>query len=321
MIILTGGAGFIGSNLLKFLNDKGISEILVVDSLGKGGKWKNLVGKRFVDYMHKTRFRQLLAAGCLPKADSVFHLGACSDTTETDAEYLMDNNYLFSRELLHWALEHNAAFLYASSAATYGDGSYGYADDDETTLKLRPLNMYGYSKQLLDEYILNKGLTSRVTGLKFFNVFGPNEYHKGNMRSMINKAFYQIRDKGGLSLFKSNDPLIADGEQKRDFIYVKDAVEALWWLFENQHHGIFNVGSGQARSWLDLARSIFRALQSKEQIEFIEMPTELAGKYQNYTQADLSKLTGLGFPLEFYSLEEAVRDYIVNYLNSDNEYL
>lgn len=321
MIILTGGAGFIGSNLLKFLNDKGITEILVVDSLGKGSKWKNLVGKRFADYMHKTRFRQLLATGCLPVVDTVFHLGACSDTTETDAEYLMDNNYLFSRELLYWSLEHQATFIYASSAATYGDGSSGYSDDDETILKLRPLNMYGYSKQLFDEFILNQGLSNQVTGLKFFNVYGPNEYHKGNMRSMINKAFFQIREKGSLKLFKSNDPQIADGEQKRDFIYVKDALETLWWLYENRHHGIFNVGSGQARSWLDLARSIFRAMLINERIEFIDMPVELAGKYQNFTRADLSKLAALGFPMKFLSLEDAVQDYIVNYMNSDNSYI
>ena len=320
MIILTGGAGFIGSNFLKKLNDEGINDILIVDSLGKSEKWKNLVGKRFSDYRHKTQFINEIKNGKSFNADAVFHFGACSSTTEKDAEYLMSNNFQFTKELFHWARKNKAKFIYASSAATYGDGSSGYNDANENSLKLKPLNMYGYSKQLFDEYLINNHLDSFATGLKFFNVFGPNEYHKGSMRSMVHKAFHEIGNTNQINLFKSSDSRIKDGEQKRDFIYIKDCVNIVWWLYENNQTGIFNVGTGKANTWLALASAVFKAMGKEKKINFIEMPETLIGKYQNFTQADINKLKKTGFDMNLYTIEEAVADYIQNYLMQDDIY-
>jgi len=320
MIILTGGAGFIGSCFLWKLNEAGIDDIIVVDHLDDSEKWKNLIGKRFRDYVQKDDFLRMVEEHKLPKPACVIHMGACSSTTLTDADYYIKNNYEYSKILAEWTLAQKAPFLYASSAATYGDGGFGYSDSDENTRCLRPLNMYGYSKHLFDLWVLNNGLERKVTGLKFFNVFGPNEYHKEDMRSVICKAFPRIRDEGRISLFKSYREDYADGEQKRDFIYVKDAVEVMYYFFCNpKKTGIFNLGAGQARSWNDIARAMFAPVEKKPVIEYIDMPETLREKYQYFTQADMSKLREAGCEFKFRVLENAVRDY-VGYLKSE-EYL
>ncbi len=320
MIILTGGAGFIGSCFLRKLNEAGIDDIIVVDHLDDSEKWKNLIGKRFRDYVQKDDFLRMVEEHKLPKPAFVIHMGACSSTTLTDADYYVKNNYEYSKILAEWTLAQKAPFLYASSAATYGDGSFGYSDSDENARRLRPLNMYGYSKHLFDLWVLNNGLAGKVTGLKFFNVFGPNEYHKEDMRSVICKAFPRVRDEGRISLFKSYREDYADGEQKRDFIYVKDAVEVMYYFFCNSKKtGIFNLGTGQARSWNDIARAMFTPVEKKPVIEYIDMPETLRKKYQYFTQADMSKLREAGCEFKFRVLENAVRDY-VGYLKS-GEYL
>jgi len=321
MIVVTGGAGFIGSNLVKKLNIEGIDDILIVDSLGKTEKWKNLVGKKYIDFVHKSEFIDKLKENKFSEIETIVHLGACSSTTENDADYLVYNNYRYTKELLNYSLKKNCRFIYASSAATYGMGEYGYYDDYGITSKLRPLNMYGYSKQMIDEFVLQKGYQNRVTGLKFFNVFGPNEYHKKGMISMVYRAFEQIRTTGKVKLFKSDCPEFEDGKQKRDFIYVKDCTEAIWKLMKNpQINGIFNLGTGQARTWLDLANAVFSALNKKVEIEFIEMPEILKGKYQNFTEANMMKVVTHFPELILSSLEDAVNDYVQNFLTKPNQY-
>lgn len=320
MIILTGGAGFIGSCFLKKLNDEGVSDIIVVDDLDETEKWRNLTGKKFRDYVQKDEFLSKIETGKFPKPDHVIHMGAASSTILTDTAYYMKNNYEYSKVLTEWALKSKSKFLYASSAATYGDGRFGYSDSDENTKRQAPLNMYGYSKQLFDLWVLDNGLIGSMTGLKFFNVFGPNEYHKGDMRSVICKAFPKMRAEGKILLFKSYRADYADGEQKRDFIYVKDAVEVMYGFFKNpEKTGIFNLGTGCARSWGDLARAMFAALDKKPRIEYIEMPESLKEKYQYFTQADMTKLRKAGFDLKFQSLEDSVKDY-VEYLEKE-EYI
>lgn len=311
-IVLTGGAGFIGSCFLKKLNDEGINDIVVVDRLGTGEKWKNLVGKHFDDYLEADMFIDNLERGKLDdKIDGIVHLGACSATTETDATYLIENNYSYSKFLIKWAMRSNVRFMYASSAATYGAGEQGYSDADEKTNSLRPLNMYGFSKHAFDEYVLKKGMQNSCVGMKYFNVFGPNEYHKGSMRSMVYHGYHQVKKDGRIRLFKSYKPEYADGEQKRDFVYVKDIVDIMWWFLQNpEKNGIFNLGTGQAHSWNELANAIFDALGVQPNIEYIEMPDELQGKYQYFTQADVSKLKDIGCPVEFRSLKDSVKDYV-----------
>ena len=316
MIVVTGGAGFIGSVLVGLLNMQGEKEILVVDSLGSSDKWKNLVGKEFCDYLHKDDFLTLLTEGSLSKeVTTIIHLGACTSTLETDLDYLTENNYRYSRALAEWALAHNARFIYASSGATYGDGTEGFSDDDALTPHLRPLNGYAFSKQLFDLWLLREGLQSRVVGLKFFNVYGPNEYHKDEMRSVVLKAFEQIQSKGLVRLFRSHNPNYADGGQLRDFIYVKDVANVLsWFVAHPEHNGIFNVGTGRARSWMDLTLAVFKALGKEAKISFIDMPEELQRNYQYFTEARMEKLRQIGFSAPFYSLEEGVADYVTSYL-------
>jgi ADP-L-glycero-D-manno-heptose 6-epimerase len=274
-------------------------------------KWKNLVGKSIEDYISKEKFLDKLESGKLKEHfDFVIHMGACSSTTETNAEYLMENNYLYSKRLAKWALCRNVPFLYASSGGTYGDGSAGYSDEDNASLNLKPLNLYGYSKQLFDLWLIKNNLTAKVTGFKFFNVFGPNEYHKESMRSIIAKVFDGVSRGEKMCLFKSYVRQYSDGEQKRDFIYVKDAVDIVYYFIEHpDKHGIFNVGAGNARSWNDLAKCLFAALDKPAQIEYIDMPEQIRDKYQYFTQADLSKLRRAGYTQQFHTLEEAVADY------------
>ncbi len=310
MIVLTGGAGFIGSAMLSRLNEAGYENIIVVDSLKSSSKWKNLQGKVFNDYLDKADLFSYLAH--FDTVEAIIHMGACSSTTEMNADYLMDNNFKYSRRLAEWALEKGARFIYASSAATYGDGSNDYSD--ESVFGLRPLNMYGYSKQLMDEYVYRNRLETRLAGFKFFNVYGPNEYHKGSMKSVVYKSYHQIIAKGSVELFKSYHMDYSDGEQKRDFIYVKDVVEVLYkFLTKPEWNGIFNLGTGEARSWNDLVKAVFKALDLPAKINYIDMPDNLRGKYQYFTQANTEKLLSLtGYKMT--SLEEGVRDYVINYL-------
>jgi ADP-L-glycero-D-manno-heptose 6-epimerase len=328
-IIVTGAAGFIGRNVVAELNARGEDELILVDELGvskpgEAEKWKNLVGLWYEDIISPEDFLGLLEQHAYADARAVIHLGACSATTEKDNDYLLRNNYQYTRVLCNWAQEHGARFVYASSAATYGDGSMGYDDSDAATPALTPLNMYGYSKQMFDLWALkhelfDKGEGGNIVGLKYFNVYGPHEDHKGDMRSVVVKSFEQIRAAGEVKLFKSYRPEYKDGEQMRDFIYVKDAVDVtLHFALEDAGApgGLFNCGTGKARTWLDLTRAVFTAMDKEPKIEFIEMPKELQGKYQYFTEAKTEKLRAAGYERPFTSLEDGVRDYVEGYLEA-----
>jgi ADP-L-glycero-D-manno-heptose 6-epimerase len=317
-VLITGGAGFIGSALVWALNRRGCDDIVVCDILASNEKWRNLASLRFADYVEADQLLPRLQNRALGKFDLVLHLGACSSTTEKDASYLIRNNYEFTKDLCAWSLANKTRFVYASSAATYGDGSAGMDDDESQLEKLRPLNMYGYSKHLFDLRARRGGFLKKIVGLKYFNVFGPNEDHKGDMRSLVHKSFAQVQNEGLIRLFKSYRKEFRNGEQKRDFLYVKDAVAMTLHLAANKKAGgLFNIGSGQARTWIDLANSVFAALKKKPRIEFIEMPETIRDKYQYFTQADNSKLRGTGYQNKIISLEDAVKDYVRNYLVPD----
>jgi ADP-L-glycero-D-manno-heptose 6-epimerase len=314
-IVVTGGAGFIGSNLVAALNELGMDNILIVDHLASSEKWKNLVGLHYEDYLERETLLECIQRNKLSPVDTVFHFGACTSTTETNADYLMRNNYQYSRGLCEWALSNDVRFILASSAATYGDGRRGYSDDDSQTPSLRPLNMYGYSKHLFDLWALRKGLYKIIAGLKFFNVYGPGEEHKGDMRSVVLKAFHQVLDSGEVSLFKSHNPIYGDGEQLRDFIYVKDAVAVALFLFDRREvSGLFNCGTGESRTWRDLAQSVFHAMNKESKIRFIDIPESIRAKYQYFTKAEMTKLRSAGFQKPFMSIEDGVHDYVRNYL-------
>jgi len=319
MIIVTGGAGFIGSALIAALNRRQITDILVIDELACNQKWKNLRNLSFADYVEKDDFLQMVVEGKLAgPIEAVFHHGACTDTTETNASYLIKNNYEYSKLLAQWASNANIRIIYASSAATYGDGSAGFSDDQEKIENLRPLNMYGYSKHLFDLWACRAKLLKKIVGLKYFNVFGPNEYHKADMRSFVIKAFEQIKTTGKVRLFKSYKPQYADGEQLRDFIYVKDAVDMTLFFLDNPKlAGLFNIGTGKARSWNDLTKAVFAAMGKKPNIEYIDMPESIRNQYQYYTCAEMTKLHKAGYDKKTSSLEDAVKDYVQNYLQKD----
>jgi ADP-L-glycero-D-manno-heptose 6-epimerase len=320
-VLVTGGAGFIGSAIIWALNARGVDDIVVADVLRSDEKWRNLVPLKYAEYVEGPVLRSRLAssAAAFGKFSAVFHMGACSSTTERDASYLIDNNTAFTRELAGWALGSGARFIYASSAATYGDGAQGMDDKDPAIERLRPLNMYGYSKHLFDLYARRLGWLDRIVGVKYFNVFGPNEDHKGDMRSVVSKSHAQIKDSGKIGLFKSYDPKYPDGGQMRDFLYVKDAVEMTLHFAEkgSAAAGLFNLGSGEANTWVTLADTIFSALGQPPNIEFIDMPEILRAKYQYYTKADISKLRAAGYERPVTPLQEAVADYTRNYLVPD----
>ncbi|HLJ19413.1 MAG TPA: ADP-glyceromanno-heptose 6-epimerase [Stellaceae bacterium] len=318
-ILVTGGAGFIGSALIWYLNRLGIDDIVVVDRLGKGEKWRHLVPLRFRDYLEADELESLVSERPTRLQDigAVFHLGACSSTTETDASYLARNNFAYTKMLAEWALAGARRFVYASSGATYGARELDLREDLEPS-ELRPLNMYGYSKQLFDAYAARSGLLDRIVGLKYFNVYGPNEDHKGDMRSVIAKAFESIRHDGVVRLFKSYRPEFAHGEQTRDFIYVKDAVAMTLHLASATNaRGLYNIGSGQGRTWRDLATAVFAALELAPRIEFVEMPATLQPKYQYATRATIERLLASGYDRPITSLEEGVADYVRGYLVPD----
>lgn len=316
MIVVTGGAGLIGSAIVWRLNQLGEDNILIVDNLGTSEKWKNLVPLRYVDYLSREMFIEQLEAGSLGTIDTIFHLGACSATTELDSNYLMENNYRYTLRIAQYVEKNpQCRMIYASSAATYGDGEHGYVDDESQLENLRPLNMYGYSKHLFDLKAKREGWLKNIVGIKYFNVYGPNENHKGAMRSVINKAFPELYNEGTMSLFQSHRDEYGDGEQLRDFVYVKDAVEMTLFFWKNREiGGIFNIGTGNARTWNDVAHSMFKATGQESNISYIPMPEHLKGKYQYYTCADLSKLRSAGCDWQSRTLEEAIDDYINGYL-------
>lgn len=323
MYVITGGAGFLGSAMVWQLNQRGVDNCIIVDSLGRDEKWKNLVNRRYADYIHKDIFMDMVRRDAVPFAiTAVVHMGACSATTELDADYLMENNFHYSRDLCVYALQKGARFINASSAATYGDGQQGFSAQGDALLSLKPLNMYGYSKHLFDLWLLRQGLEQQVASLKFFNVYGPNEYHKADMRSVVCKAYEQILQTGQLRLFRSNSPCYADGGQMRDFVYVKDCTALLDWLLLNPaYNGIHNVGTGMARSWNDLAAAVFFAMGREVCIEYMDMPELLRAKYQNFTQADMTWLDQCACPVCWHGLEDGVTEYVQQYLAQDDMYL
>ncbi len=324
MKIITGGAGFIGSAICWRLNTLSIKDILIVDEDTKGTKQQNLAELDFVDFIDKDSFLKKVQTGAINyKVDTIYHMGACSSTTESNMDYLIENNVEYSKSIGKWCIKNNTKYIYASSAATYGNGSEGFDDDIETIPKLKPLNKYGLSKQMFDMWVIENKLNNKFVGLKYFNVFGPNEYHKGDMRSMVNKAFSQINETGKLKLFKSLQPDYKDGEQMRDFIYVKDAVEMT--LFFDPFNetgknetGIFNIGSGATATWLDAANAVFKALGKEPKIEFIDIPENIREQYQYYSKANINKLRGAGFENKITSLDDSIEDYVKKYLVKGN---
>ncbi len=315
MIVVTGGAGFIGSALVHALNRRGCTDICVVDVEDHPEKTNNLAALKFSRLVNPEPFLEQVLAGSVEGMDTLFHLGACSSTTETDIDFLTRNNFQFTQHLARFCLERDIRFIYASSAASYGDGQQGYSDDVSRLATLKPLNPYGQSKQDFDVWAQQEGVLSRMVGLKYFNVFGPNEYHKEDMRSMVLKGYEQIRDTGKMRLFKSYRKEYGDGEQVRDFIYVEDAVAMT--LFFHDHpeiNGLFNVGSGQARCWNDLAAALFGAMNREPVIEYIEMPASIRDQYQYHTCAEMDKIRNAGYISPTLSLEDAVNDYVNQYL-------
>lgn len=324
MIIVTGGAGFIGSALIWRLNQLGVEDIIVVDEFGENDKWKNLVQLNFAEVFDKEDFGHMISTNFFTdfKIDTIFHLGACSSTTEKNFDYLLRNNYEYSKYICEKAIGNNVRFIYASSAATYGDGTNGYEDDESKLHTLKPLNGYGYSKHLFDLWARKSKVLDKIAGLKYFNVYGPNEYHKGEMRSVVNKCFEQIKNTGKARLFKSANTQYKDGEQRRDFLYIKEALDMTLFFWKNKIvNGIYNIGSGQSNSFNDLIKPVFKALEIDENIEYFEMPEILKEKYQYYTKANISKLENAGYSKVNNSIEDSVIDYVKCYLDTDNPYL
>ena len=315
-VLVTGGAGFIGSALVWELNRRGCSDVVIADSAPQSARQRNLRPLQFSDYLEPYAALSRLRSGSLGTFDCIFHLGACSSTLETDADFLRRNNFEYSRDLAGWAVSAGVRFLYASSAATYGDGTAGMDDTDPRSLeRLRPLNLYAKSKHQMDLHAWREGWLERIVALKYFNVFGPNEEHKGPMQSVARKGFAQVMETGVLRLFQSHRPEYANGGQKRDFLYVKDAAAMTLHLAANPAAaGIFNIGSGRANSWNELARALFLALGREPRIEYVPMPEAIRDTYQNFTLADIRKLRAAGYRSPITPLDDAVRDYVTNYL-------
>lgn len=322
MIVVTGGAGFIGSAFVAKLNSEGVRDIIVVDDPHSTAREKNLANKSYREFIGKREFIDLARANSLPKGiTAIVHMGACSSTTEKNLQYLRENNFEYSKTLAEYCLSHGIRYLYASSAATYGNGAHGYDDDDSKLESLEPLNPYGDSKQRMDLWAKEQGLFAKIVGLKFFNVYGPNEYYKGSMASIAWKAFNAIHQTGTFSLFKSHRPDYKDGEQMRDFVYVKDCCEIMWWLLHNPTvNGLFNVGSGKARSWNALLNAIFSAMGREPKISYIDMPVELRDQYQYFTEASMEKLRKAGYTKPMHTLEEGITDYVQNHLQKADQH-
>ena len=315
MIVVTGGAGFIGSALIHGLNKKGIKDIWVVDQIDHSEKQENLNLLHFDRLIAIDEFLKDVLEKRIAHCDAILHMGACSSTTETDESFLTKNNFEYTRHLASFCLEKGIRFIYASSAATYGAGENGYSDDECRLKILKPLNLYGDSKQKFDLWAQEQGALKNLVGLKYFNVYGPNEYHKQDMQSMVQKGFLQISDTGKLRLFKSYKSEFSDGGQERDFLYIKDAVDMTLYFLERQDlGGIFNVGSGKARNWNDLAKSIFVAMNKQLNIEYIDMPSEIRNQYQYHTCSDTEKIRNTGYSQTAMSLEEGIDDYVTQYL-------
>jgi ADP-L-glycero-D-manno-heptose 6-epimerase len=316
MIIVTGAAGFIGSCTVSKLNREGITDIIAVDVLRENDKWKNLRHLSFHDYLDRSVLLDYLKGS--QNIEAIIHIGACSSTTEKNTSYLMENNYRYTLNLARYALLNNIRFIYASSAATYGDGSKGYEDDESKIARLTPMNMYGYSKQIFDLKAQREGWLSKIVGLKFFNVYGPNEYQKDDMASVVFKAFNQIKETGKVKLFKSHRPDFEDGQQLRDFVYVKDVLEIIWFfLNKSDANGLYNAGAGKARSFKDLVSATFKAMDIPENIVYIDMPETIRDRYQYFTEAKMEKLKKSGFKNPSTALEVGIRDYVQNYLLKD----
>jgi len=318
MIIVTGGAGLIGSSVVWKLNERGVSDLLIVDHNPNGTKDDNLSLLRYSQYLDKADFIKPLLEGKYGDGiDAIIHLGACSDTTETDKEYLYKNNFEYTRKLAEFAVDNGVRFIYASSAATYGNGENGYSDDESLIPTYEPLNEYARSKQMFDLWAIEEGIINKIVGLKYFNIFGPNEGHKGNMRSMVLKAYEQIFATGKVSLFRSHIADYEDGEQKRDFLYVKDAADMTLYFLDNpQLSGIYNIGSGKAETWNELIGSLFQSLDMEPKIEYIDMPDKIRDQYQYYTKADMTKFSKLNYSKTAMSLPDSVDDYVQGYLLS-----
>lgn len=316
MIVVTGAAGLIGSAVVREFNRRGVHNLILVDHLGESEKWMNLRSLHFQDYYEKGVFLSLLKNNEISGIQHIVHLGADSSTTTRNASYLIENNYRYSIELAEYALPRGIRMVYASSAATYGDGNDGFDDSLDGLHLLRPLNAYGYSKHLFDQWLQSRGFPEQFVGLKYFNVYGPNEYHKGEMRSLVLKAFYQIQAEGRIRLFKSYHPDYKDGEQMRDFLYVEDAARmTVYFCMDGTGaSGLFNCGSGVARTWNELAAAIFKAMDKAPDIEYIDMPESLKAKYQYYTCAPIDRLRSSGYSETISSLEDAVADYVTRYL-------
>lgn len=321
MIIVTGGAGFIGSCIVRTLNDAGIEDIVIVDNIASTDKWMNMRNKKYLKYVNKNAFLEELPS--YKGVTAVIHMGACSSTTERDFDYLWNNNFEFTKALWNYCAEKQISFIYASSAATYGDGGQGF-DDRVDIDRLQPLNGYGYSKQLFDLWVKHQAaiFPKQYAGLKFFNVYGPNEYYKGSMASMVFHGFRQIMADGEIRLFKSCHSNYEDGGQLRDFVYVKDVCAVIRWLMENEQvSGLFNVGTGRTQSFRELAEAVFHALGMEPVIRYIDMPEHLKDKYQYYTRAEIGKLREAGYGGEFMEVEDGVREYVLVYLNREFENL
>lgn len=317
MVIVTGGAGFIGSCVVRTLNDAGIEDIIIVDNISSTDKWMNMRNKKYIKYVHKSEFLEQLPS--YESVTAIIHMGAQSSTTEKDFDYLWNNNFEYTKKLWNYCAEKQISFIYASSAATYGDGEEGF--DDKTDIdRLSPLNGYGYSKQLFDQWVKHQATVfpKQYVGLKFFNVYGPNEYFKGTMASMIFHGYKQIQEFGKLKLFKSCNPNYEDGKQLRDFVYVKDICSVIYWLLQNPEvNGLFNVGTSRAQSFRELAEATFHALGMEPNIEYIDMPEHLKKKYQYYTKAEIVSLRETGYGAEFMDLEAGAKDYVLKYLHED----
>ncbi len=322
MIVVTGAAGFIGSCLVSRLNKEGFNDLILVDDFSKLEKENNLIAKKFAIKVERADFAKWFQQNTT-KITFVFHIGARTDTTEFNRQILTELNYNYTVSLWKLCETHKVPFVYASSAATYGLGELGYDDtNEEAVYQLKPLNAYGDSKNEFDKWALKQEKKPAYwVGLKFFNVYGPNEYHKGRMASVIFHAYRQINQQGKIKLFRSHNPQYKDGEQLRDFIYVKDVINVCLFLYKNKvPNGLYNLGTGKARSFLDLARNTFKALQKPENIDFIDTPADIRDKYQYFTEAKMNKLVSAGYTEKFHTLEEGVKDYVQNYLEHDRYY-